>query len=112
MRLAAIAAGGTGFLGFILGYGGDEKFYSRVVMPTLHRVTGADPERAHKWAVWAARNRLFPRERHLKSSGMADMDLVSTGQSVESTVIDNMYFILMRFAVVRIITLTTYDCYE
>ena len=46
-------------------------------MPTLHLVTGADPERAHSWAVWAARNRLFPRERHLKSSGMADMDLVS-----------------------------------
>ena len=37
LRLAAIAAGGTGFLGFILGYGGDERFYSRVVMPTLHR---------------------------------------------------------------------------
>ena len=37
VRLAGIAAGGAGFLGFILGYGGDEKFYSRVVMPTLHR---------------------------------------------------------------------------
>ena len=88
MRLAAIAAGGTGFLGFILGYGGDEKFYSRVVMPTLHTVTGADPERAHSWAVWAARNRLFPRERHLKSSGMADMDLVSVRQSFEMLVIN------------------------
>ena len=44
------------------------------------RVT-ADPERAHSWALWAARNRLFPKERHLKSSGMADMDLVSMIQS-------------------------------
>ena len=42
----------------------------------------ADPERAHSWAVWAARNRLFPKERHLKSSGMADMDLVSMTQSI------------------------------
>ena len=37
LRLAAIAAGGTGVLGFILGYGGDERVYSRGVMPTLHR---------------------------------------------------------------------------
>ena len=28
-HIDAIAAGGTGFLGFILGYGGDERFYSR-----------------------------------------------------------------------------------
>jgi len=82
VRLAGIAAGGAGFLGFILGYGGDEKFYSRVVMPTLHRVTGADPERAHSWAVWAARNRLFPKERHLKGSGMAHMDLSTTAFGV------------------------------
>jgi len=82
LRLAAIAAGGTGVLGFILGYGGDERFYSRVVMPTLHRVS-ADPERAHSWAVWAARNRLFPRERSLKSSAMADMDLSTTAFGVK-----------------------------
>ena len=75
LRLAAIATGGAGFLGFVCAWGGDEKFYSKVLMPTLHRVSG-DPERAHSWAVWAARNRLFPKERHLKSSGVADMDLV------------------------------------
>lgn len=79
-RLAAIAAGGAGFFGFMCAYGGDERFYSKVVMPMLHRVN-ADPERAHTWAVWAARNRLFPKERHLKSSGMADMDLVRPRRS-------------------------------
>ena len=56
-------------------YGGDERFYSRFVLPAVHRLV--DPEAAHNLAVWAAKHRLFPKERGIKGSMTTDMDLVS-----------------------------------
>ena len=36
---------------------GNERFYSSVVMPSLHRAVEA--ERAHRMAVWAFKHNLF-----------------------------------------------------
>lgn len=42
-----------------MAFSGNEKFYSNVLMPTVHRLV--DPETAHNLAVWTANRGLVPR---------------------------------------------------
>lgn len=72
-QLVLLAAGGSGVFTFACVYGGEETFYSRVVMPVAHKIV--EPENAHNLVVWAAKHRLLPCEKNLKGSRVTDVDL-------------------------------------
>nr|CAG4651945.1 EOG090X08P9 [Triops cancriformis] len=58
--LGAVALGGTAVFASVCTIKGNEKFYSNILMPLVHKCL--DPEQAHNAAVWTSKNRLFRPE--------------------------------------------------